>query len=98
MPLLAAEILLHLESRKEHHCQCRWPRHPPFEGASDAAAIRKAEGSGRTSGKDCGLRVVIADDHGLMVEGTKRALEEAGGFEIVGEASNGAQVLPLIRR
>ena len=44
------------------------------------------------------MRVVIADDHGLMVEGTKRALEEAGGFEIVGEASNGAQVLPLIRR
>jgi len=44
------------------------------------------------------VRVIIADDHGLMVEGTKRALESAGGFEVVGEASNGAQVLPLVRR
>src|SRR5438034_776929 len=44
------------------------------------------------------MRVLIADDHRLMVEGTKRALEEAGGFEIVGEASNGAQVLPLVKR
>jgi DNA-binding NarL/FixJ family response regulator len=44
------------------------------------------------------VRVVIADDHGLMVEGTKQALEKAGGFEVVAEASNGAQVLPLVRR
>ncbi|MBA3734392.1 MAG: response regulator transcription factor [Actinobacteria bacterium] len=33
-----------------------------------------------------------------MVEGTKQALDHAGGFEVVGEASNGAQVLPLVRR
>ncbi|MFL5981650.1 MAG: response regulator [Gaiellaceae bacterium] len=33
-----------------------------------------------------------------MVEGTKQALERAGGFEVVGEAVNGAQVLPLVRR
>ena len=44
------------------------------------------------------MRVLIADDHQLMVQGTKQALESAGGFEIVGEASNGAQVLPLVRR
>jgi len=44
------------------------------------------------------VRVVIADDHRLMIEGTKQALEKAGGFEVVGEASNGAQVLPLVRR
>ena len=44
------------------------------------------------------LRVVIADDHRLMIEGTKQALEKAGGFTVVGEASNGAQVLPLVRR
>jgi len=44
------------------------------------------------------VRVLIADDHRLMVEGTKRALEEAGGFEIDGEASNSAQVLPLVKR
>jgi DNA-binding NarL/FixJ family response regulator len=33
-----------------------------------------------------------------MVEGTKHALERAGGFEVVAEAVNGVQVLPLIRR
>jgi DNA-binding NarL/FixJ family response regulator len=44
------------------------------------------------------MRVLIADDHRLMVEGTKQALERAGGFEVVGEAVNGAQVMPLVRR
>ena len=44
------------------------------------------------------MRVLIADDHRLMVEGTKQALERAGGFEVVGEAVNGVQVLPLVRR
>jgi DNA-binding NarL/FixJ family response regulator len=41
---------------------------------------------------------LIADDHRLMVEGTKQALERAGGFDVVGEAVNGSQVLPLVRR
>jgi DNA-binding NarL/FixJ family response regulator len=44
------------------------------------------------------MKVLIADDHRLLVDGTKQALEKAGGFEVVGEASNGAQVLPLVRR
>ena len=44
------------------------------------------------------MRVLIADDHKLMVEGTKQALLKAGGFEVVGEASNGVQVMPLVRR
>jgi DNA-binding NarL/FixJ family response regulator len=44
------------------------------------------------------VRVLIADDHRLMVEGTKQALERAGGFEVVGEAVSGVQVLPLVRR
>ena len=33
-----------------------------------------------------------------MVEGTKQALQRAGGFDVVGEAVNGSQVLPLVRR
>jgi DNA-binding NarL/FixJ family response regulator len=44
------------------------------------------------------MKVLIADDHRLLVDGTKQALEKAGGFEVIGEASNGAQVLPLVRR
>ena len=31
-----------------------------------------------------------------MLDGIRRALEDDGGFEIVGETQNGAQVLPLV--
>lgn len=44
------------------------------------------------------MRVLIADDHRLMLEGIRRALENVEGFEIVGEAHTGAQVLPLLGR
>jgi NarL family two-component system response regulator LiaR len=42
------------------------------------------------------VRVLIADDHPLILAGIKRALEDADGFEVVAEASSGSQVLPLI--
>ena len=42
------------------------------------------------------MRVLIADDHKLIVDGIKRALEESNGFEVVGEASSGSQVLPMV--
>jgi DNA-binding NarL/FixJ family response regulator len=44
------------------------------------------------------MKILIADDHRLMVEGIRRALEPAEDIEIVGEASLGSQVLPLARR
>jgi DNA-binding NarL/FixJ family response regulator len=44
------------------------------------------------------VRVVIADDHRLVLDGIRRALEDDGGFEIVGETQNGTQVLPLVSR
>jgi DNA-binding NarL/FixJ family response regulator len=44
------------------------------------------------------VRVVIADDHRLIIDGIKRALAEADDFEVVGEASTGSQVMPLVRR
>ena len=44
------------------------------------------------------MKLLIADDHRLMVEGIRRALEPAEDIEIVGEASTGSQVLPLVRR
>ena len=44
------------------------------------------------------MRVVIADDHRLVLDGIRRALEEDGGFEIVGETQSGTQVLPLVAR
>jgi DNA-binding NarL/FixJ family response regulator len=42
------------------------------------------------------MRVLIADDHPLILAGIKHALEEADGFEVVAEANTGAQVLPLV--
>ena len=44
------------------------------------------------------MRVVIADDHRLMLDGIRKALEADGGFEIVGETLDGAQVLPIVTR
>ena len=44
------------------------------------------------------MRVVIADDHRLVLDGIKRALESDGGFEIVGETQTGTQVLPLVAK
>lgn len=42
------------------------------------------------------LRVLVADDHPLMLAGIRGALERERDFEVVGEATSGAQVLPLV--
>jgi DNA-binding NarL/FixJ family response regulator len=44
------------------------------------------------------LKVVVADDHGLMVEAVRIALVERPEFEIVGVAESGSQVLPVVER
>jgi DNA-binding NarL/FixJ family response regulator len=44
------------------------------------------------------LRVLVADDHPLILSGVRRTLEQAGDIEIVGEARDGSQVLPLVAR
>lgn len=44
------------------------------------------------------LRVLIADDHPLMLAGIRRALERNQNIEIVGEARSGPEVLDLIER
>ena len=44
------------------------------------------------------MKVLIADDHRLVLEGIRRTLEAAGDIEIVGEATDGNQVLPLVRQ
>ena len=44
------------------------------------------------------IKVVIADDHRLMIEAVRCVLDAAGDFEVVGEATSGAQVLPIVSR
>src|SRR4029077_19131464 len=42
------------------------------------------------------MRVAIADDHRLMLDGIKRALETAPDIEVVGEAMSGDEILALV--
>ena len=42
--------------------------------------------------------MLLADDHRLILDGVRHALEGTGDFEIVGEATRGSQVLPLVSR
>jgi len=42
--------------------------------------------------------VVLADDHLLFREGMKRLIEEMPGLEVIGEASDGMELLDLLRR
>lgn len=43
------------------------------------------------------LRIVIADDHPIFRDGLGRLLEDEGGFEVVGQASDGTEALRLAR-
>ena len=43
-------------------------------------------------------RVILVDDHRLILAGIRRALEGDEDLEVVGEAESGAQVLPLIHQ
>jgi DNA-binding NarL/FixJ family response regulator len=43
-------------------------------------------------------RVVIADDHPLMLNATSQVFEDADGFAVVGKATTGHQVEPLVSR
>ena len=66
---------------------------------SGASVLTHAREGGSSVGGLCHtgrVRVGIADDHRLVLDGIKRALESDGGFEIVGETQSGTQVLPLV--
>jgi DNA-binding NarL/FixJ family response regulator len=44
------------------------------------------------------IRILIADDHGIMREGLKQFFATAKDIEVVGEAVNGGQVLAAIKK
>lgn len=44
------------------------------------------------------IRVLLADDHGLVRHGIRSLLEKAGDIEIVGEANDGQETLDLVRQ
>jgi len=43
------------------------------------------------------IRVLIADDHALVRDGLRHILQNAKGFEVVGEASDGVSTIALVR-
>ncbi len=44
------------------------------------------------------LRVLLAEDHAVVREGTRQILERDPGLEVVGEAADGAEVVELAER
>ncbi len=42
------------------------------------------------------LRIVLADDHPLLLAGVREVLGRTDEFEVVGEATHGSEVLPLV--
>jgi DNA-binding NarL/FixJ family response regulator len=43
------------------------------------------------------LKIALADDHRLTLDGVRRALDEEHDIDVVGEAYSGEDVLPMIR-
>jgi DNA-binding NarL/FixJ family response regulator len=48
--------------------------------------------------EEAAVKVLIADDHPLMLAGLRRALERSEGIEVVGEAQSAPALLELIER
>lgn len=44
------------------------------------------------------IRVIIAEDHAVVREGTRQILERQEDIEVVGEAANGAEAVALVER
>ncbi|SDE43938.1 response regulator [Paraburkholderia lycopersici] len=43
------------------------------------------------------IKVLLADDHALMRDSLRHILQNAGGFEVAGEAEDGATTLAMVR-
>jgi NarL family two-component system response regulator LiaR len=53
--------------------------------------------SSRASGAPAAIRVLVADDHGVVREGLRTFLRLQEGIEVVGEASDGAEAVEQAR-
>jgi DNA-binding NarL/FixJ family response regulator len=47
---------------------------------------------------DAALKVLLADDHPLILQGLRRSLEACEDIEVVGEAHSGTELLALVER
>lgn len=47
---------------------------------------------------DSKVRILIADDHTIFRDGLRRLLESENEFQVVGEAGDGAEAIPLVQQ
>src|SRR5579884_4527595 len=45
-----------------------------------------------------GIRVMLADDHGMVREALSQILQESGSIQVVGQAASGPQVFDTVAR
>jgi two-component system capsular synthesis response regulator RcsB len=71
-------------------------------GVPDSGLIAGAQGSGikdrETRGGCVQIRVIVADDHPVVLAGVQAVLERAGDIKVVGEAQNGHELIELLKR
>ncbi len=44
-----------------------------------------------------GIRIIIADDHRVLLQGLRTLIEQEPDMEVVGEAENGLRAVTLVR-
>jgi DNA-binding NarL/FixJ family response regulator len=73
---------------------------PPSSAADEAAVtdarLREEPLEGEEPMRP--LKILIADDHALMLEAVKLALENEADLEVVAQAESGSQILPLVNQ
>jgi DNA-binding NarL/FixJ family response regulator len=47
---------------------------------------------------DSALKVLVADDHPLILQGLRRTLEACDDIDVIGEARSGDEIVPLVQR
>jgi DNA-binding NarL/FixJ family response regulator len=65
---------------------------------STQATRQSAPDSSENESTNRSLRVMLADDHALVREGTRRLLEAEGDVEVVAEAANGEEAILAAQR
>lgn len=63
----------------------------------DREGIEQSQGGEQEQEQTRAIRILLADDHALVREGTRRLLETEGDFEVVGEAASGEEAIEAAR-
>jgi DNA-binding NarL/FixJ family response regulator len=64
----------------------------------DKESVEQSQGGEQEQEQPRAIRILLADDHALVREGTRRLLETEGDIEVVGEAASGEEAIEAVRR